>query len=88
MSVRISIPLSIMAGPVTLSVAKGLAAALGCHPERSEGSARGAQRCCAALSMTARTPLKVLSREVFSPCVLPTRRVLAHLWVRVSRHYS
>src|SRR5258707_15555578 len=41
-----------------VKAAKGLSAALGCHPERSEGSARGAQRCFAALSMTARTAVK------------------------------
>src|SRR5258708_21823772 len=49
-----------------LRATKGLSAALGCHPERSEGSARGAQRCFAeftlseanGLSMTARTAVK------------------------------
>ena len=49
-----------------LRAAKGLSAAFGCHPEPirfaqgklRERSARGAQRCFAALSMTARTAVK------------------------------
>jgi hypothetical protein len=56
-----------------VKAAKGLSAALGCHAEPNrfaqeklcEGSARGAQRCFAALSMTARTPLK--AAQVMSP---------------------
>ncbi len=69
-----------------VKAAKGLSAALGCHVEPirfaqgklREGSARGAQRCFAALSMTAGTPLKSchpersegpLTGEVFSPNV-------------------
>jgi hypothetical protein len=30
----------------------------------------------------------LLGQSSRSPCVLPSRRVLAHLWVRVTRHYS
>jgi len=64
-----------------LSAAKGLSAALGCHPEPirfaqgklREGSARGAQRCFAALSMTGQDSSQgspsPLTAEVFSPNV-------------------